>query len=148
MAARRLCACDAEIAREHRLARHQIVPAAGLPGAQRVITDREERALFVIEEGEIHVLGKYTKTRGKRLLPLLLRKRGGGQQRGAEIAAVHRGDKGRLQHREGACIVPVVKVSAIALHLLGRVGQPADKGRGLVRADQSKIAGGDGRRHG
>ena len=103
-----------QVACEHGLACHQVVPAAGAPLLFRVIGDIEEPPAAVVERGEVHLVKELVQPPGKLLLapaPQRLTQRHEG---GAEVAAVHGGDKGGQQRREAPGVVPVVEVPLAA----------------------------------
>ena len=148
VAARHLAPGDGEIACEHRLAGHQVVPAARLPVPQRVIADCEQRSRLVIEEGKIHLLGKLPQPPLQTAPALLPGKGRGRQQRGTAVSAVHGGNERRLEHCERAAVVPVVKMSAKTRHFLRCRRDFFQEVRGLLPGDDIQVAGCDGRRHG
>ena len=147
VAARRLAPRDGKIAREHGLARQQIVPAARGAFAPHVPADHEQIARFIVKKGKIRLLRHPAQTGSKLFFPRLRGESRRDEQRGAAIAAVHGGNKGRGERGERACVVPVAEMPAAARQLLRGSREAAEEGDRLVPADHAEVAGRDGRRH-
>ena len=130
-----------DVACQHGLACHQVVPAAGAPFFGSVIADIEETPPRVVQRRKVHLLQNGAQTLRKLPLPQL---RHGGlshQQPRVQIAAVHRGDKGRVQRQQGASVIPVIVVSPAAGHPQKGIRQTADIFHALFALDQLHVHG-------
>ena len=110
-----------DIACQHRLARHQVVPAARTAPVLRVIADVEQSARLVVERGEIHLRHQRVQPRGKSVLAVFRHCLPRGQKPRVHIAAVHRGDIGGQEGKQRRGVVPVVKMPHAARHTLKRI---------------------------
>ena len=138
---RRVALRDGEIARQHRLARHQIVEAARAAALGRIPGDGEKGAHAVIEEGKVHRRGQRLDLPGQLLVALLAGEGRRDAQPRPAVAAVHGGEEGRVQRLERARVVPVVKMPPAARQALHRGDQTAQKGKRLRAADHPQVAG-------
>ena len=108
MAQRHLTAGEGNVACEHGLACHQIIPAARPALLFRVIADIEKLPPLIEQRRKVHGVEKSSEPFFQIRLAPAPEGRAGGDESGTEIAAVHGGDKARAQGPEGAGVVPVV----------------------------------------
>ena len=139
---------DGDVACQHGLACHQIVPAAGAPLPGGVVADIEQAPPRVVQRRKVHRLQNAAELMGDVLLAQLLHGGERHQKPGVQIAAVHGGDKGRVQRQQGAGVVPVIIVAETSGHAQQRVRDAADIFHGLGGRDQFHVHGrhGGGRR--
>ena len=132
---------NGDVACQHGLACHQVVPAAGasLPGG--VIADIEKATPPVVQRRKVHLLQNGAQTLRKLPLPQLLHGGGGHQQPRVQIAAVHGGDESRVQRQQGAGVVPIIIVSPAAGHPQKGLRQAADIFHALFALDQLHVHG-------
>ena len=129
---------NGDIACEHGLAGHQVVPAARAALLLGVITDIEQLPARIVERGKIHRVQQRVKTPLQRGFAPALQGRADGDKSRAEIAAVHGGDKARAQGAERARVVPVEKVTQAPLHALKRRQHVPEIGDGLLLWDHAR----------
>ena len=138
---RRLAPGDGQIACQHGLARHQVVPAAEAAPRLRVEADIEQAAIAVVEQREIHCAAERLDAPGERRLAVFEQRLPQGGERRAEVAAVHGGEHCGRQGSERARVVPVEEMPPVARHPLQRVQHPRDAARQLLAGKDLQIAG-------
>ena len=138
---------NGDIACQHRLARHQVVPPARGVVVRAVVADIEQAAPRIIERSKVH-------GRGKRREPVRLRVHApfaqcadAGDEPREQIPAVNGGDERRGQRQECARVVPVVPVPHEARHLFKRRGDAGNVPRRVPACNYIHVAGRDCRRH-
>ena len=138
---------DGKVACQHGLARHQVVAAARAAALRRVIRNIKQLAHRIIKRRKIHRREQGVDATGQRFVALLPGEGLRHAQPRPAVAAVHGGQKGRVQRLQRAGIVPVVKVAAAAGQALHAADEPREKGQRFVGGDDPDIAGRDsGRR--
>ena len=119
-----------DVACQHRLARHQVVPSARAALVRRVVADVEQPSRFIIERGEVHLRHQGVQPRGKLILAVFRHGLPRGEKPGVHVAAVYRGDIGGQEGEQRRGVVPVIKMPHVARHALKRV----EYGSGIVPA--------------
>ena len=129
---------NGDIACEHGLAGHQVVPAARAALLLGVIADIEKLPARIEERGKIHRVQQRAETPLQRSFAPALQSRADCDKPRAEIAAVHSGDEARAQGTERARVIPVEKVTQAPLHALKRRQHVPEISDGLLLRDHAR----------
>ena len=131
---------DGHKAQKPGFAGQQVVMSCGGRFLQRMHADAEQFRLRVKQGGEAHTLRQRIHASGQAVVACAelgqqhahaLR---AGQQTGRQVAAIHRGDEGRFQRLQRACVVPVVQMPL-------PFGQGFEGGEGVLHAAGHFIRG-------
>ncbi len=135
------------VAREPRLAGHEVVAALAALPRTGVITYPEEPSGLVIERGEVHAVAQFQRAGGKVGAAVLGKARCNGREARGEVAAVHGGDIRGRERQLRARVVPVVEMPApLGQRLAGRQHAVYELERSLLRR-RAQICRSQGARH-
>ena len=113
-----------DVARQHGLACHQVVPAPGPAFLFRVVADVEKPAHAVVKRGEVHPGHQRVQPRGRLALAVFQHGLPRREKPRVHVAAVNGGDVRRKQRHKRRRVVPVVKMPPVPRHTLKRVQHP------------------------
>ena len=115
--------CDRHKTGQARLAGEHVVAAADTVPLS-VDGDSQQMRVLIVQRAEIGGNGETLHPSGELPVPFFSDELGGGEQRGAQVAAVDRGDNRRAHHAQRFRIVPVIEVAAVFLHAFHGADDP------------------------
>ena len=138
---------NGDIACQHCLARHQVIPPTRGAVVRAVVADIEQAAPRVVERGEVHGRGERREPVRIRVHAPFAQRADAGDKPRKQVPAVNGGDECRSQRQERARVIPVVPVPHEARHFFKRHGDAGDVPRRVPARNYIHVAGRDRRRH-